>query len=97
MKKFNLETKMSSGITSYYVLTDMKKFNLDDAWNFLEGEVDDETFEKLEFIEEEESVAQFYNYKTCLIFHDTAKLDNIEQQPERFRPGSIPGQAQINF
>ena len=77
MKKFNLETKKSSGITSYYVLTDMEEnqFDLDDAWNFLEGEVDDETFEKLEFIEKEESVAQFYNYETCLIFHDTAKLN----------------------
>lgn len=67
---FDIGTK-SENITSYYVLSD-EEFNYEDALEVLEKNTTDEVYEKLEMIEEqEESVASCYNYKYCMIFHDS--------------------------
>lgn len=61
----------SENITSYYILSD-EEFTYDDALAVLEENTTGDIYEKLEMIEEQEdSVASYYNYKYCMIFHDS--------------------------
>jgi len=62
--------KKEDEITSFYVLSNYD-FTEDQAFEFLRNELSDDEFEKVESIQEDESVASAYNYKHCLIFHDT--------------------------
>lgn len=72
MKNLSFEIgPKSENITSYYVLAD-EEFTYEEALVVLEENTTDEVFEKIEMIEEQEdSIASYYNYKYCMVFHDS--------------------------
>jgi len=81
---FSLEQSINDNVISYYVLTDSinEVFSKQDAFDFLETKVDANRLANIQFIEEDESVASYYNYKTCLIYHFKIEREKKERLPK---------------
>ena len=73
MKNLQFHTgPTSQNVTSYYITSD-EAIDIQEAFNLIEDNVEDEIWVNIELIEEQEdAVASEYNEKFCVVFHAEA-------------------------